>query len=115
MTLTLVVIWIASLLGWLAPPTHAAAPPKAITIVARQYGYEPHRIVVDAGDTVRLRLVSRDTVHGLLLEGHDLDARIFPGRNVSIGSDDTLFSRVNGVVKFEWQSKGRQRISVYPS
>jgi large subunit ribosomal protein L27 len=41
--------------------------------------------------------------------------RIFPGRNVGIGSDDTIFSRINGVVKFEWQTKGRQRVSVYPS
>ena len=41
--------------------------------------------------------------------------RIFPGRNVGIGSDDTLFARVTGMVKFEWQSKGRKRVSVYPS
>ncbi len=41
--------------------------------------------------------------------------RIFPGRNVGIGSDDTLFARVDGAVKFEWASKGRRRISVYPS
>jgi len=41
--------------------------------------------------------------------------RIFPGRNVGIGSDDTLFARIDGSVKFEWQSKGRRRVSVYPS
>lgn len=41
--------------------------------------------------------------------------RIFPGRNVGIGSDDTLFARVTGQVKFEWQSKGRKRVSVYPT
>ena len=41
--------------------------------------------------------------------------RIFPGRNVSIGSDDTLFARIDGLVKFEWKTKGRKRVSVYPS
>ena len=41
--------------------------------------------------------------------------RIFPGRNVGIGTDDTIFSRIDGVVKFEWQSKGRRRVSVYPA
>ena len=41
--------------------------------------------------------------------------RIFPGRNVGIGSDDTLFARIDGSVKFEWHSKGRRRVSVYPS
>ena len=34
-----------------------------------------------------------------------------PGRNVGIGSDDTLFSLINGTVKFE---TGR-RVSVYAS
>ena len=40
---------------------------------------------------------------------------IFPGRNVGMGSDNTLFARIDGVVKFEWKTKGRQRVSVYPS
>ena len=51
-----------------------------VRITASQYGYEPHRIVVDAGDTIRLSLVSIDVVHGLYLEGHDLEAQIFPGK-----------------------------------
>ena len=32
-----------------------------------------------------------------------------PGRNVGIGRDDTLFSMINGTVKFET----RHRVSVY--
>lgn len=41
--------------------------------------------------------------------------KFFPGMNVGMGSDDTLFSKVNGIVKFEWAKKGKQQISVYPS
>ncbi len=41
--------------------------------------------------------------------------KIFPGRNVGMGSDHTLFARVAGVVTFEWHSKGRQKVSVYPA
>jgi large subunit ribosomal protein L27 len=41
--------------------------------------------------------------------------KIFPGRNVGIGTDDTLFARIDGVVKYEWQSKGRRKVSVYPA
>ncbi len=41
--------------------------------------------------------------------------RIFPGRNVGMGSDDTIYSRIEGQVKFEWHSKGRKCISVYPA
>ncbi|MBF0320211.1 MAG: 50S ribosomal protein L27 [Nitrospirae bacterium] len=37
-----------------------------------------------------------------------------PGTNVGIGSDDTLFSKIDGVVKFERKDKTRQKISVYP-
>lgn len=39
--------------------------------------------------------------------------KMHPGINVGIGSDDTLFALVDGVVKFERQGKTRQRVSVY--
>ncbi|MFC5712652.1 50S ribosomal protein L27 [Thalassorhabdus alkalitolerans] len=40
--------------------------------------------------------------------------RIYPGTNVGIGGDDTLFSKVDGVVKFERLGKKRKQVSVYP-
>lgn len=40
--------------------------------------------------------------------------RIFPGRNVGMGSDHTIFAKIAGAVKFEWVSRGRQKVSVYP-
>lgn len=40
---------------------------------------------------------------------------IHPGRNVGMGVDHTLFALVAGVVKFEWQSKNRRQVSVYPA
>jgi len=39
----------------------------------------------------------------------------FPGVNVMRGKDDTLFSIINGKVKFERVSKTKKRISVYPA
>ncbi|MEQ9569278.1 MAG: 50S ribosomal protein L27 [Longimicrobiales bacterium] len=39
--------------------------------------------------------------------------RFHPGKNVRRGSDDTLFSVVDGVVKFE-TFKRRKAVSVYP-
>lgn len=41
--------------------------------------------------------------------------KMHPGTNVGIGSDDTLFALVDGVVKFERVGKTKQRVSVYPS
>jgi large subunit ribosomal protein L27 len=40
--------------------------------------------------------------------------RIHPGRNVGRGRDDTLFSLINGVVKFE-RMRARNVVSVYPA
>lgn len=35
------------------------------------------------------------------------------GKNVGIGRDFTIFSLINGVVKFEYKDQKRQKISVY--
>ncbi len=40
--------------------------------------------------------------------------KIHPGTNVGRGGDDTLFAKVDGVVKFERIAKGRKCVSVYP-
>lgn len=41
--------------------------------------------------------------------------RIKPGTNVGLGRDHTIYSKIDGQVKFEWASKGRRRVSVYPA
>ena len=38
-----------------------------------------------------------------------------PGKNVGLGKDFTLFSLIDGVVKYEWRSKDQQKVSVYPA
>ena len=37
-----------------------------------------------------------------------------PGSNVGLGSDYTIFSKIQGVVKFEHRDRKTQKISVYP-
>lgn len=39
--------------------------------------------------------------------------KFFPGFNVGLGKDHTLFARVTGIVKFEG-GRARQKVSVYP-
>lgn len=39
--------------------------------------------------------------------------KFHPGMNVGMGKDDTLFSLIDGEVKFERVGKSRQRVSVY--
>ena len=38
-----------------------------------------------------------------------------PGENVGVGSDYTIFSKVQGLVKFENMTRKKQKISVYPA
>ena len=40
--------------------------------------------------------------------------KIHPGTNIGRGSDDTLFAKVSGVVRFERVGKDRKKVSVYP-
>ena len=39
---------------------------------------------------------------------------LHPGTNVGLGSDYTLFSKIDGYVCFERKDKYRRRVSVYP-
>ena len=39
----------------------------------------------------------------------------YPGNNVGIGSDDTLYSLVDGAVKFERKGRDKKQVSVYPN
>ena len=39
--------------------------------------------------------------------------KIHPGNNVGIGGDDTLFSKQDGIVRFERKDKTRKQVSVY--
>ena len=40
--------------------------------------------------------------------------KIHPGINVGIGGDDTLFAKVDGVLKFERKGRDKKQASVYP-
>lgn len=40
--------------------------------------------------------------------------KIHPGANVMRGKDDTLFAVADGVVYFDYLSKGRKRVNVVP-
>ncbi|MBC8531536.1 50S ribosomal protein L27 [Gehongia tenuis] len=40
--------------------------------------------------------------------------KIYPGNNVGIGSDDTLFALKDGVVRFERKGRDKKQVSIYP-
>ncbi|MCX6153440.1 MAG: hypothetical protein NT007_04690 [Candidatus Kapabacteria bacterium] len=49
---------------------------RDIVIKARQYSYEPNRMEVNVGDTLYIKLLALDVMHGFYLEGYDIDAEI---------------------------------------
>lgn len=40
--------------------------------------------------------------------------RIYPGNNVGMGKDDTLFAKITGVVQFERKGRDKKIVSVLP-
>ena len=40
--------------------------------------------------------------------------KIHPGVNVGRGGDDTLYARVDGIVRFERKGRDKKQVSVYP-
>ncbi|MEO8874648.1 MAG: 50S ribosomal protein L27 [Polyangiaceae bacterium] len=42
-------------------------------------------------------------------------ASIAAGHNVGLGKDFTLFSLIDGIVKYEWKTNTRRMASVYPA
>ncbi|OQY48143.1 MAG: 50S ribosomal protein L27 [Anaerolineaceae bacterium 4572_78] len=43
-----------------------------------------------------------------------LGTKFFPGNNVGMGRDYTIFSLIDGSVKFEYVNRKKKKISVYP-
>ena len=40
--------------------------------------------------------------------------KIYPGTNVGIGKDDTVYAKISGYVKFERLGRDKKKASVYP-
>ena len=41
--------------------------------------------------------------------------KIYPGTNVGMGKDHTIYAKINGVVKYERKGKDKKQVSVYPA
>jgi len=68
-------------------------------------------------ESMSKRLGAKRADGQLVLAGNILvrqrGTKIHPGINVGKGSDDTLFAKVDGRVKFEPFGQSRKRVSVY--
>ncbi|MFQ5681270.1 MAG: hypothetical protein ACE5GG_04385 [Candidatus Omnitrophota bacterium] len=74
--ISLVIVVLCGLAGALWAMRGGEPQQRHFTIQARQYAYNPARIRVRQGDTVTIKLSSKDVTHGFYLEGYDISAKI---------------------------------------
>lgn len=78
--------FLAALLVAFSPiPQRSRTPEKhTVDIHASQYAFSPSTVRIQPGDEVTLQLTSTDVVHGLYLDGYDLEVTSDPGQTSSV-------------------------------
>jgi heme/copper-type cytochrome/quinol oxidase subunit 2 len=81
-----IILILLTLTVLLAPlPVKAAAPAqRTIRIEASSYEFIPGEVRVSQGDTVTLEVVSRDVVHGVYVDGYNLQVVADPGQTARL-------------------------------
>lgn len=67
-----------------APSPMAQPEERTFRIEASSFEFAPHSITVNPGDRVTIELVSTDVVHGLYLDGYDLEISSDPGQTTQL-------------------------------
>ena len=62
-----------------------------------------------------VKVFGGQNIHAGSIIVRQVGTKIHPGINVGMGKDFTLFSLINGIVKFERLDKTRKKVSVYAS
>ncbi len=62
-----------------------------------------------------VKVFGGQNIHAGSIIVRQVGTKIHPGNNVGLGKDFTLFSLINGVVKYERLDKTRKKVSVYVS
>lgn len=78
------------------PATQRAAQSHTIEINARAFAFEPGELDVQRGDTVTIHLEAMDTVHGLYIDGYDVNLTAEPGKSATM----TFVADKEGKFKF---------------
>ena len=62
-----------------------------------------------------VKVFGGEKIHAGSIIVRQVGTKIHPGNNVGLGKDFTLFSLINGIVKYERLDKTRKKVSVYAS
>ena len=76
---------IALAIAFVQLPSASAAPTdRHFHIEASSFQYTPEAITVNSGDHVTIDLAATDVVHGLYIDGYDLNVTADPGQTASL-------------------------------
>ena len=64
------------------------------------------------GQRLGVKRYAGERVHAGSILVRQRGTRIHPGANVGRGKDDTLFAKIDGVVRYETFGKNRKRVSI---
>ena len=62
----------------------AQQPDRTIEVHARRYAFSPSDITIKKGETIRLKLISDDVPHSLLIKGLGVDQTISKGHPAEV-------------------------------
>lgn len=65
-----------------------------------------------AGRRLGVKAFAGETVRAGSIIVRQRGTRFYPGANVGIGKDHTIYSTVDGTVKFDWAKKNKRRVNV---
>jgi len=60
-----------------------------------------------------IKVYGGQKIHAGSIIVRQVGTKIHPGNNVGLGKDYTIFSRIDGIVKYEKLDKKRKKVSVY--
>lgn len=66
-----------------------------------------------AGQRLGVKSFGGQVIHAGAIIVRQRGTKFYPGVNVGIGSDCTLYAKISGKVKFEWMRGGARKVSVY--
>ena len=65
------------------------------------------------GQRLGVKRFAGQTVNAGTILVRQRGTRIFPGENVGVGKDYTLYALIDGIVQYEPTSNNRRKVSVY--
>ena len=91
-----------------------------IKLNIQRFAHKKGQSSTDNGRDSRGRRLGAKAADGELVSAGSIlyrqrGTKIFPGVNVRRGNDDTLYTTVTGIVKFETFGKDKKKVSCYPA